>query len=121
MDIIFIRELRVETLIGIYAWERQAPQKIELDLEIGLPAGHVARAAASGDVAHTIDYAKVSARIEALLHEKRFPLLESAVEAIAAMVMQEFGAPWVKVSIAKLGGLAGVKKLGLVVERGQRD
>ena len=117
MDIIFIAELRIETRIGIYDWEKTVPQTIQLDLEVGLPGEHAAK---SGRIADTIDYSKIVARIEQLFSEQHFLLLEKAGECIADIVVREFGAPWVKVSIAKLGALRNVKRLGVVIERGRR-
>ena len=117
MDIIFIAELRIETLIGIYDWEKTVPQTIQLDLEVGLPGEHAAR---SGRIGDTIDYSKIVSRIQQLFGEQHFLLLEKAGESIADIVMREFGAPWVKVSIAKLGALRNVKRLGIVIERGRR-
>ena len=117
MDIIFIHELRIDTLIGIYEWERQAPQTIQLDLEVGLPGEHAAH---SGRIGDTIDYSKIVGRIEQLFKEQHYSLLEQAGEAIAEVIMGEFKAPWVRVSIAKLGALRNVKKLGVTIERGER-
>ena len=117
MDIIFIHELRIDTLIGIYEWERQAPQTIQLDLEVGLPGEHAAH---SGRIGDTIDYSKIVGRIEQLFKEQHYSLLEQAGEAIAEVIMGEFKAPWVRVSIAKLGALRNVKKLGVTIERGKR-
>ena len=117
MDIIFIRELRLETKIGIYEWEKKVPQTIELDIDIGLRGRH---AADSGKIADTVDYAKVVAHVRRLFAEHHYALLERAAEAIAAMVREDFGAPWVRVSIAKLSALPGVKKLGVTLERGDR-
>ena len=117
MDIIFIAELRIETRIGIYDWEKTVPQTIQLDLEVGLPGEHAAK---SGRIADTIDYSKIVARIEQLFSEQHFLLLEKAAECIADIVMRDFGAPWIKVSIAKLGALRNVRRLGVVIERGRR-
>ena len=117
MDIIFIAELRIETRIGIYDWEKTVPQTIQLDLEVGLPGEHAAR---SGRIGDTIDYSKIVARIEQLFGEQHFLLLEKAAECIADIVMRDFGAPWVKVSIAKLGALRNVRRLGVAIERGRR-
>ena len=117
MDIIFIAELKIETLIGIYEWEKAVPQTIELNLEIGLRGEHAAK---SGKIGDTIDYSSVVGRIEQLFRDERFLLLEKAGEAIADTLMREFKAPWVKVSIAKLAPLRNVKKLGVVIERGKR-
>ena len=117
MDIIFISEFKIETLIGIYEWEQKVAQTIQLDLEVGLPGQH---ASYSGKIGDTIDYSKIVERVERLFREQHFLLLEKAGEAIADIITREFKAPWVKVSIAKLGALRNVKKLGVRIERGTR-
>jgi dihydroneopterin aldolase len=116
MDTIFISELRLDILIGVYDWERQVPQKAQLDLEIGLPG----RASRSDELGDTLDYAAVVSRIEASLAENRFGLLENLAEHIAQLVMREFRSPWVKVSVTKLAALKNVKRLGVTIERGKR-
>jgi dihydroneopterin aldolase len=118
MDIIFVAELKIETLIGIYDWEKQVPQTIQLDLEVGLRGEHAAK---SGKIGDTIDYSRVVGRIEQLFKEQHFLLLEKAGEAVADTIMREFKTPWIKVSIAKLAPLRNVKKLGVVIERGSRS
>lgn len=117
MDIIFISELCIETLIGVYEWEKRVPQKIRLDLEVGLPGKHAAR---RDELRDTIDYAQIVGRIERLLRSQHFSLLEHAAESVAAAIQEEFGAPWIRVSIAKLAPLHGVKLLGVIIERGAR-
>ena len=117
MDVIFISELKIETLIGIYQWEKVVPQTIQLDLEVGLPGEH---AATSDDIADTIDYSRIVGRVEQLFKEQHFSLLEKAGAAIADLLVREFAAPWVKISVAKLAPLQNVKKLGVTIERGKR-
>lgn len=117
MDSIFISEFKVETLIGIYEWELRVPQTIELNLEIGLAGDHAAQ---SGKIGDTIDYSKVVAAIEQLFRDQHFLLLEKAAEAIADLVLRDFHAPWLRLSIAKPGALRNVKKVGLTIERGSR-
>ena len=117
MDTIFISELRLDILIGVYDWERQVPQSVQFDLEIGIPQG---RAAHSDRLADTIDYAAVTRRVEASLRENHFGLLERVAEHIAELIEREFGAPWVRVSVTKLAPLKNVKRLGVIIERGTR-
>ncbi|MBM3356110.1 MAG: dihydroneopterin aldolase [Betaproteobacteria bacterium] len=117
MDVIFINDLRIQTLIGVYAWERKVPQTVQLDLEIALPDR---RAAQSDRLSDTIDYAAIVARIETSLRENRISLLEKLAEHIAQLIMREFRSPWVKVSVTKLAALGNVRKLGVTVERGER-
>lgn len=118
MDTIFIADLRIETRIGVYDWEKHAPQALQLDLEVGLPEQHGAE---SDRLEDTIDYAGIVTRVERLFRERRFSLLEHAAEAIASTIRDEFSAPWVKVSIAKLAPLRNVKRLGVTIERGSRS
>ena len=118
MDTIFINELRIETRIGIYAWEQQVAQTIQLDLEIGLRGAHAAQSDRIEDI---IDYATVVSEIKKLFAQQHFALLEHAAESIAQLIIRDFKAPWLRVSIAKLAPLAGVKKLGVTIERGKRS
>ena len=114
MDSILIRELRVEVLIGIHKRERHLPQTVSLDLDIGLPGDTVF---ASDRVADTIDYEQVVLRIKALAASGHFRLVETLAERIARLLLDEFGAPWVKVSAAKLGILSQAKFVGVSIER----
>ncbi|MBX9811794.1 MAG: dihydroneopterin aldolase [Burkholderiales bacterium] len=117
MDIIFINDFRLNILIGIYEWERRVPQTVQFDLEIGIPETGRPR---SDRIGETIDYSRIVARITASLQENHFLLLERLAEHVAQIVLKEFGAPWVKVSVAKLGALKSVKRLGVTIERGKR-
>ena len=114
MDTIFIRQLRLQAWIGLYRHEKVAPQTIEIDLEIAVPGDKVF---ASGKVADTIDYAVVAESIRVLLAKERFGLVESLAEKIAELILADFRAPRVKVSIAKLGVLRDAQRVGVVVER----
>ena len=114
MDIIFLHDFRVKTLIGIYPWERIVPQTIQIDLEIALPSS---RACQSDDIHDALDYALIIERISNILKEKHFSLLEALAEHIAQVILTEFHSPWVSVSVAKLGIIRGVKKLGVCIER----
>jgi 7,8-dihydroneopterin aldolase/epimerase/oxygenase len=116
MDTIFISDFRVEILIGVYEWERRVPQIVQLDLEVGLPP----REKRSDKIGDTIDYAKVVGRVEQSLADHHFLLVEALAEHIAQLITAEFGAPWVRVSVTKLGALKGVKRLGVTIERGNR-
>lgn len=116
MDIIFLRELKVETLIGVYEWEKRVPQALQLDLEIGLPNS---RACQSDDIADALDYSKIITHIQGVLRSRHFNLLEALAEHIARILLDDFKAPWVKVSVAKLQAIRGSKMVGISIERGQ--
>lgn len=117
MDIVFLHELKIDTVIGIYEWERELPQTIQLDLEIGLPHS---RASQTDSVTDTIDYGLVVERIRAALSQQRFSLVEALAEHVAQLILSEFGAPWTKVSVTKLGLIRGVKRVGVTIERGSK-
>ena len=117
MDVIFISDLRLDLLIGVYDWERKVPQTVQLDLEIGIPDASRPR---SDRIRETIDYAKVIERIQASLKQDRFLLVERLAEHLAQLVMTEFKAPWDKVSVSKLAVEKDVKRVGITIERGKR-
>lgn len=114
MDHIFIRELRLETLIGFHKRERVAPQTLQIDLEIGIANAEVF---ASDKVADCIDYDSVARRIRELAAAEQFNLVEALAERIARTVLDEFGAGWIKVSVAKLGILKSAGLVGVTIER----
>ncbi len=115
MDIIFIDEIRLPTLIGIYPREKTVPQMVEISLRIGTS---MAAAGSSDNIRDTIDYAVVVERLRNELATQHFNLLEKLAEDIADLLLKEFGAQWVRVSIAKLGVMSGVRRVGVVIERG---
>ena len=117
MDSILIRDLRVEVLIGIHKRERHVPQTVSIDLDIGLPGEAVF---ASDRVADTIDYEQVALEIKALAASGHFRLVETFAERIAKLLTDEFKAPWVKVSAAKIGILPNAKFVGVSIERKRR-
>ncbi len=117
MDVIFISDLRLDILIGVYDWERKVPQTVQLDLEIGIPDAGQPR---SDRIRETIDYARVIERIKASLKQDRFLLVERLAEHLAQLVMTEFKVPWVKVSVSKLAVEKDVKRVGITIERGKK-
>ncbi len=118
MDIVFLRDLRIETVIGIYEWERQTRQTVILDLEM---ATDVARAAASDDIEDALNYKAVAKRLIAFVGESEFMLVETLAERCAQIIREEFGVPWVRLSLNKVGAVSGARDVGVIVERGQRD
>jgi dihydroneopterin aldolase len=118
MNRIFIRDLRIETRIGVYAWEQDLAQPLLIDIELELPSS---TPFASDQLADAVDYAAIVARVQALAAAHPHRLLERFAEAVAAIVRGEFGAPWVRVSVAKLAPVAGVRQIGVAIERGVGD
>jgi len=114
MDAILIRDLRVEALIGIHKRERHVVQTLSIDLDIGIPGTVVF---SSDKVTDTIDYEQVTIRIKALAASGHFRLVETFAERVASLLIADFGAPWVKVSAAKIGILPNAKFVGVSIER----
>ena len=117
MDVIFIRQLRVETVIGIYDWEREIRQALVIDLEM---QGDCAVAAASDAVDATLDYKAVCKRVIRFAEESEFQLVESFAHRLAELVMAEFSIPWLQLKVDKIGALRGAEGVGVVIERGRR-
>jgi dihydroneopterin aldolase len=118
MNTIFVRELRVETRIGVYAWEQHLAQPLLIDIELGLPS---TKAFTSDDFADALDYAAVVKRVQAFAADHPHKLLERFADALAELLRAEFGSPWVRIRVAKIAPVSGVKQLGVVIERGQRS
>jgi dihydroneopterin aldolase len=114
MNTIFIHDLRLDTKVGVYEWERKLAQTVRIDVDIGLPSS---RPFETGELADAIDYAAVVARIRAFGADHGHALLERFAEALACVVLDEFGAQSVKLRVAKLGALPGVREIGVAIER----
>jgi len=114
MDIIFLQALEVETVIGIYDWERKIKQKVVLDLEM---ATDISKAAASDHIDDTLNYKAVAKRIIQFVEESEFQLVETLTERVAEIIIKEFHVPWTKVTLNKLGAIRGARGVGIVIER----
>ncbi len=116
MDIVFIRDLRIETVIGIYDWERDIKQTVILDIEMG---ADVAKAASSDHIDDTLDYKAVAKRLIGFVEESEFQLVETLAERCAQIVREEFGVEWVRLTLNKIGAVSGARDVGVVIERGE--
>lgn len=117
MDIVFLRGLRIETTIGIYDWEKQIRQPVILDLEM---AADVARGAATDRIEDALDYKRVAKRLKEFVGESRFELVETLAERCAALLREEFGIPWLRLSVNKIGAVSDATDVGVIIERGTR-
>ena len=114
LDTIFIRELKADAWIGVYEWEVLRPQTLEFNLEIGLDTH---KAGETDNIRDTVDYGKVVERIRADLKDQHFKLLEALAEHISQVLLHDFKAQWVKISVAKIAHIRGVKFVGVTITR----
>ncbi len=115
MDIIFLRDLRIETIIGIYDWERRIKQTVSLDLEMG---ADIRKAAASDHIDDTLNYKAVAKRLIEFVGASEYQLVETLAERIAELVLGEFNVPWLRLTVNKTGAVRGARDVGIVIERG---
>ncbi|MDG9885599.1 dihydroneopterin aldolase [Pseudomonas putida CSV86] len=116
MDRVFIEGLEVDTVIGAYDWERGIRQCLRLDLRF---AWDNRPAAAGDDLSLALDYASVSARIQAFAEQAQFELVETFAERLAKVLMDEFNIPWLSLKLTKPGAVpAATGGVGVEIERG---
>jgi dihydroneopterin aldolase len=114
MNSIFVHDLRLTTRVGVYDWERVLPQTIRIDLDLELASGRVFE---SGDLVDGVDYATVVARIRVFAADHGHALLERFADALARLLLDEFALAVVKLRVAKLGAVRGVREIGVAIER----
>jgi len=117
MDKIFLDALKVDTIIGIWDWERKIRQTVVIDLEM---SADIAKAAATDNVKDTLNYKSVAKRIQAFVGDSRFQLVETLAERIAGIIRDEFDVAWVKVTVHKPGAIRRSNDVGVEIERGER-
>lgn len=118
MDIVFIHDLQIETVIGIYDWERKIRQTISLDLEMATDIG---KAAKSDNIDDALSYKTVAKRLIDFVEASEFELVEALAEKICSIILEEFEVPWVKLTLHKPGAVRGSKSVGVIIERGKRS
>jgi dihydroneopterin aldolase len=117
MDTVFIENLRIDTVIGIYDWERRIRQPVAIDLEMAFDNR---RPAASDLIDDTLDYKAVAKRLIAFVEGSDFQLVETLAERCAALVQEEFHVGWLRLKLSKPGAVRGADNVGVVIERGTR-
>jgi dihydroneopterin aldolase len=117
MDIVYIKELEIQTVIGIFDWEREVRQTVSIDLDMGTD---IRAAAATEDINKTLDYKAVSKRLIAFIEAAEFLLIETMAEQVAAIVLSEFPVSWLRLRLGKPGAVTGARDVGVIIERGQR-
>lgn len=116
MDIIYLRDLRIDTVIGIYAWERRIKQTIILDIEM---ATDIRKAAQTDSIENTLNYKAVAKRLIDFVGNSDFQLVETLSERVAEIVLKEFQVPWLRLQVNKQGAVRGARDVGVIIERSQ--
>ncbi len=114
MDSIFLSDMKVETIVGIWDWERKIRQTVSIDLQLG---ADIKRAAASDSIDDTLNYKLVAKRVQQFVAESSFKLVETLAENIAEVVISEFEVPWVEVRVNKPGAIRGARDVGVKIRR----
>ena len=117
MDIVFLRDLHIDAVIGIYGWERRVRQTLIFDLEM---SADIASAAASDQIGDTLNYKAVAKRLIQFVGDSEFQLVETLAEHCAQIIRDEFGVRWVRLTLNKKGAVRGASDVGVIIERGER-
>ena len=117
-DVIFLRGLAVECVIGFIDWERRVKQTVLIDLEMPADCRQAAR---SDEVEQTLDYKKVAKRVIGFVEASEFKLVETLANRLALLLLAEFGLEWVRVSVNKPGAIRGSRDVGVRIERTRAD
>ena len=117
MDIIFLRNLKIDTIVGIYDWERRIKQPVILDLEM---ATDIKKAAATDHIDDTLNYKAVAKRVISFVEDSEFELVETLAERIAEIIVNEFKVTWLRLSLNKIGAIRGARDVGVLIERGKK-
>ena len=118
MDIIYIHELEIETVIGIYDWERKQKQIVSIDLEM---ATDIRSSAEIDSIERALDYKAIAKRLIDFVEGSEFFLVETLAEQIAHFVLSEFDVPWLKLRLGKPGAVRGSRDVGVIIERGKKE
>lgn len=113
-DVVYLKDLRIETIIGIYDWERQIKQTVVLDIEM---ASDIAAAAATDSIEDALNYKSIAKRLIDFVGNSEFQLVETLAERIAQIIITEFHVPWLRLQVNKQGALRGARDVGVIIER----
>ena len=117
MDIIYLNDLRIDTVIGIYEWERRTKQTVIFDIEM---AADIRKAAESDNINDTLSYKTVAKRLISYVSTSEFELIETLAEQVAGILLDEFKVPWCRLRLNKRGAVRGVRDVGIIIERGEK-
>ena len=117
MDKIFLNDLKIETIIGIYDWERETLQTLGFDLEMDWD---IRKAATSDDINDTLDYGAIAETIVAFVEASRYQLIETLAEDLCTLLLNKYPIPKLKLTLSKPVALHGNNLAKIVVERSKK-
>lgn len=117
MDIIYLHGLKCECTIGVWNWEKSITQTLVLDIELGTD---ISKAATNDDLNDALDYQAVCEQIQNYAKENTFELIETLVERLASLILDNFETPWVRIKLDKGQAVRGVKNVGVIIERSKQ-
>tara|TARA_B100001094_G_C17831459_1_gene623413 strand:+ start:342 stop:698 length:357 start_codon:yes stop_codon:yes gene_type:complete len=118
MDRIFLSEMKIETTVGIWEWEKRIKQQVIIDIEM---SADIKKAASSDQIEDTLNYKAVAKSVRKLVEESSFQLVETMAEKISELVIGEHNVSWVRVKVNKPGAIRGSKGVGIIIERGDKS
>lgn len=117
-DVIYLHDLRIDTTIGVYAWERCVKQTLIIDIDM---SANIRLAAATDQIDDTLNYKAVAKRVIAYVEQSKFQLIESLAENIASILLGEFNLNWLRLRINKQGAVRGARDVGVIIERRRNE
>ncbi len=117
VDTIFLNGLCIDTIIGIYEWERSTKQTLIFDIAM---AFDINKAAQTDDIQYTLDYKKVSDRVIEFVQNTQFYLIERLISEVAELILTEFNLTWVQIKLNKRGAVGKDIDVGIIIERGKK-
>jgi len=113
-DTIFLQDLKVETIVGIWDWERKIRQTVSIDIEM---AADVAKAAETDNIEGTLNYKAVAKRVQQFVGDSEYQLVETLAEKLAETILSEFDIQWIQLRVSKPGAIRNARNVGVVIHR----
>lgn len=114
MDTVFIKNLRIDTIIGVYDWEKEQRQEVLFDIHVEVDTNE---SAISDDIRDTVNYKTITDRVVAFVQSQQFDLVESLADSVASIILAEFATSCVHVQLTKLGAVHGGADVGVRITR----
>ena len=111
---IFLEQLEVPCIIGIFDWERKVKQKLLIDLEMPVD---VRKAARKDSIDATLDYKGIAKRCISFISKSKYFLIETLAEDLAQLLLKEFRLKDIKLRVSQPGAIRGSRNVGIEIYR----